>query len=445
MVPTRTSLTVAVLAAVAACAEPKTAAPEKVANADDAAHAGVTKGADAGVAVTVADASAPPDADPVAHADADAGARAEADPDANAFTLRLYGAMRKTAGNLFVSGTSLRSALGITYLGARGQTAREMATALALPRDASAAAAHAKEENAAWQAARGKAELVVANRVWIDKTVSLDARYAAMADDAYGAAPAPLDFKTKPEEGRRAINAWVAEKTKDKIVDLIPNGAIEKSSRVIVTNAIYFKDRWALPFSKSETKNEPFEIAPSKSKTVPMMHALDSYAYGETADAKVLEIHYEGSSIAMMIVLPNDRAGLSKIEEKLDAATYDSWTKALKHRRVQLSLPKWTFTSGGPMTAPLRELGMVAAFTTRADFAGIAPEKIQIDQVVQKTYVAVDENGTEAAAASGVLMRTTSLPLGGPAEFKADHPFLFFLHDGKKGTILFAGRVSDPK
>lgn len=437
MVSTRAAVSIAMLA-LAACTPAQTAAPKAIANVDDAPRGGVKKGAGAH-----ADAVAHADAD--THADAGAHAGAVAKADANACTLRLFGSMRKTPGNLFFSGTSLRTALGVAYLGARGETAREMAAALSLPHDASAAAVQAKEENAAWQAARGNAELVVANRAWIEKTLPIDARYAAMADDAYGAAPSPLEFKTKPGDARRAINAWVAQKTADKIVDLLPDGSIDKSSRFVVTNAIYFRGRWAYPFTPSDTKDEPFESAPSKSTPVPMMHATDSYGYGETADAKVLELRYEGSEIAMMLVLPKDRAGLAKIEEGLDARAYDAWTKTLKRRRVKLAMPKVTMRSGGAMSAPLKDLGMRTAFTTRAEFAGIATEKIQIDQVVQKTFVAIDEVGTEAAAASGVLMRTTSLTLGEVAEFTADHPFLFFLHDAKKGTILFAGRVSDPK
>ena len=447
MVSTRAaalSLAICGAAAGAACSEPKAPAAEKISVTDSPSRASVApepgpgsgSAADAGAASgAVADAPAAPPAISPAEQLA-----------ANTFTLRLYSTLAKKtpSTNVFVSGTSLRSALGITYLGARNATAREMATALSFG-DASTVAVHAKEEIAAWQAARGKADLVVANRAWVEKTLSVDAHFAAMAADAYGAAPTSLDFKAAPDDGRRAINAWVAEKTSDKIVDLLPTGSIDKSSRLVVTNAIYFKGRWSLPFEASATKDEPFETAPSKTKTTPMMHTTDSYGFGEAGDVKLLELRYEGSDIAMMIVLPNDRAGLAKVEQKLDAATYESWTKAIKRRRVALTLPKIKLESGGSMAAPLRELGMRTAFTNTADFAGIAPEKIQIDQVVQKTFVAIDENGTEAAAATGVVMRTTSLQVGGVADFKADHPFLFFLHDAKKGTILFAGRVSDPK
>lgn len=442
MVSTRAaalSMAICGAAAGAACSEPKAPAPEKIAVTDSPSRPPVApEPAEAHAPVTDAGA-APPAVSPPGMSPAEQLA-------SNTFTLRLYAALAKKAPgtNVFVSGTSLRSALGITYLGARNATAREMGAALSFG-DASTVAVHAKEEIAAWQAARGKADLVVANRAWVEKSLAVDAHFAAMAADAYGAAPTALDFKAAPEDGRHVINAWVAEKTSDKIVDLLPTGSIDKSSRLVVTNAIYFKGRWSLPFEASATKDEPFETSPSKTKTTAMMHTTDSYGFGEAGDVKVLELRYEGSDIAMMVVLPNDRAGLAKVEQKLDAATYESWTKSIKRRRVALTLPKVKFESGGSMAAPLRELGMRTAFTNGADFAGIAPEKIQIDQVVQKSFVAIDENGTEAAAATGVVMRTTSLQVGGVADFKADHPFLFFLHDAKKGTILFAGRVSDPK
>ncbi|MBS2019216.1 MAG: serpin family protein [Deltaproteobacteria bacterium] len=441
------ALTIAIsgAAASAGCAEPKAPPSTEGAHPDAATTVGsVAEPAPSQAARPVT--ASPDEARGRESTTVDAAAPAAPSArEADDFTLRLFGALRKTPGNLLFSGTSLRTALGVTYLGARGETAREMAGALSFPADAAAAAASAKEEGAAWEAAKGKAQLVVASRAWIEKTMNVDARYAALAEDAYGASPAPLDFLSKPEDGRRAINAWVASKTAEKIVDLVPSGAIDKSTRLVVTNAIYFKGRWALPFEASATKDEPFESAPSKKTNVKTMHTTDTFAFTETPDVKLVELRYEGSELAMTIVLPKDRAGLAKVEEKLDVATLEAWRKSLTRRRVALSLPRFTFRNGGSMTAPLRAMGMRAAFTRGADFSGITTEKIEIGEVLQKTFIAVDENGTEAAAASGVIMRTTSMPMGEVAELKADHPFLFFVHDVKKGAIVFAGRVTEPK
>jgi serpin B len=367
---------------------------------------------------------------------------------ANTVAIKLYRKARKGQPNVMLSGTSLRRALGATYLGARGATAREMANALELS-DAAKAAALAKVERAAWEDAKGKSELVVADRVWTEKKLPLEEDFVKLAADAFGAPVEPLDFSRSPDAARKTVNAWVAEKTSNKIVDLLPSGSIDNRTRLVVTNAIYFKARWTLPFSKSATKDEVFTAAGGKRVTTPMMHETESHRFAQSGGAKVLEMRYESSDLAMLVALPDDPNGLGQLEENLTADAFEQWTRALGTQRVSVTLPKFTVRSGGPMNAPLQELGMKTAFTSNADFSGIAEptagERIEISQVAHQTYVAVDEIGTEAAAATGVVMRTTSLPMGPIVEFKADRPFLFFIQDTKRGRILFMGRVSDPK
>jgi len=371
---------------------------------------------------------------------------------ANAFALKLYAReakAKKGGGNVLVSGTSLRQALGVAYLGAHGDTAREMAMALELPADAKVAAATAKADLAAWQSARGQAELVVANRLWTDKSLALQPEFVATATAAYGAAPEAVDFKGGAEPARKTINAWVAKTTNDKIQELLAAGTLDETTRAVVTNAVYFKGRWPMPFPKTATKPEAFHVAAGKTSTVPMMHATESHRLAEVSGTKVLEMRYDTSEVAMLVVLPAAATGLAKLEESLSADTFASWTQALKHQRVAVTLPKFTFRGGGVMTPTLQDLGMKTAFTNKADFAGIAEprgtDRIQISHVVQQTYIAVDENGTEAAAATAAVMSTTGMPIGEPAQFKADRPFLFFLYDVKRGRVLFAGRVTDPK
>jgi serpin B len=368
---------------------------------------------------------------------------------ANAFTARLYARMKKAPGNTMVSGTSARLALGLTALGARGDTAIEMITTLDLAPERAKQLAAAKAETTAWQEARGTAELVIANRLWSDKRFSPREDFVEAAKDAFGAGIEPVDFLHAPDVARRAINAWVAEKTADKIKDLLAEGMVDKRTRLVVTNAVYFKGRWSTPFAPDATKNEAFTSAPGKKADVPMMHDTAVHAFAQTSDAKMLQMHYSGTDLAMLVVLPNDAAGLGKLEDGITAVTFDSWTKALAPQRVNVSMPRFKFASGGPLDTALQDLGMKSAFTSKADFSGIADpvngEKLQVSHVVQKTWVAVDENGTEAAAASGVGMSVTSAVMGPIADFKADHPFLFFVYDSKRGRILFAGRVSDPK
>ena len=366
---------------------------------------------------------------------------------ANAFTARLFGKLRKTPGNLMMSGTSLRHALAITELGAKGDTAKELATVLGYPTDVAQLAAFAKGEDAAWQNARGTSELVVANRLWADKALSLSPEFSAVTNAAFGATAQQVDFAKATDGARRTINGWVADQTAQKITDLLPEGAVKSNTKLVITNAIYFKGKWASPFLPAETRDEPF-----KGKTtanVPMMHHQGSYRFAQVGAAKALELRYDGSELAMLLVLPDDAAALGKIEESWSDGSLDAWTKSLQMGRVKVTMPKVAFKWGSSLAAPLADLGIKSAFSPqKADFTGIGDaggERLAISQVFQKTWIAIDEQGTEAAAASGTVMTTTSMQLGPVAEFKADHPFLFFVYDTKAGRVLFAGRVSEPK
>ena len=369
---------------------------------------------------------------------------------ANAFTSKLYARMRRAPGNLMISGTSVRYALGIAYLGARGDTAREMSSALELPPEPAKAAALAKAESAAWQEARGKAELFVANRLWTDTSFPLKTDFTSAVESAFGATVAPVDFVKAPDVTRRAINTWVAEKTADKITDLMPEGSIDRRTRVVVTNAIYFKGKWSNPFPTGATKDEPFKTA-TKMAPVPMMHESGSHRFAHVGAVKAVEMPYDASQLGMLLVLPDDAAGLTKLEESVSAEVFETWTKALSMQRVAITLPKFAFKWGGALASPLQDIGIKSAFSPKADLSGIADsppsggEHLQISQVMHRTWVSVDELGTEAAASTGLSMSTTSMALGSIAEFKADHPFLFFVYDAKRGRILFAGRVTDPK
>ena len=372
--------------------------------------------------------------------------------NANGFTFKVLARTKKPSENALVSGTSLRSALGTTYLGARTATAREMATALMLDNDPKIAARLARAELDGWQEAKGSAELNIASRLWIDDDFAIQPDFVKSAEAAYGASPASVDYG-KPEDARKTINTWVGEKTKDKIPELLPQGSLDPRTQLVVTNAIWFKGRWEFPFPKSATKDEPFKTDGSKTVTVPMMHLTDSFRAATQPGMKLLEMRYAESQMAMLIALPDDPtpAALAKLESSLGPDTLEKWTNALSTARVNVTLPRFTFRSGGVMNTTLQDLGMKTAFTEKADFTGIADpqatggERLYINQVFHQTYVAVDELGTEAAAATGATMRTTSMITGPVIDFKADHPFLFLIHDAKHGRVLFAGRVANPK
>jgi serpin B len=369
---------------------------------------------------------------------------------ANVFTAKLYARLKRTPGNVMISGTSVRHALALAALGARGDTAREMATALETPADTAKQIAVAKADAAAWQEARGDgAELVVADRLWTDKALKPKDDFTNAAQSAFGAGVEPVDFANAPDVARRTINTWISEKTSGKIPDLLAEGMIDKRTRLVVSDAIYFKARWSSPFSTGATKDEPFKMAAGRTATVPTMHDTAQHTFAHAGTTKLLSMRYTGSQLSMLVALPDDPAALAKLEESVSADTFDGWLKALTLQRVAITMPKFAFKWGAALEAPLQELGIRIAFSGKADFTGIAEpasgEKLQISRAVQKTWVSVDENGTEAAAASGVGMSVTSAVMGPIAEFKADHPFLFFVYDTKHGRILFAGRMSDPK
>ncbi|HVH46557.1 MAG TPA: serpin family protein, partial [Labilithrix sp.] len=300
------------------------------------------------------------------------------------------------------------------------------------------------------QEARGSAELAIASRLWIDDDFAVLPDFTKLAETAFGAAPASTDY-ARPEDARKTINAWVAEKTKDKLPELLPQGSVEPTTRLVVTNAIWFKGRWELPFPKAATKDEPFKLDAKKTVNVPSMHLTDTFRVATLPGLKVLEMRYAESQLAMLVVLPDDPApsALAKLEAGLGADALEKWNGALATARVNITLPRFTFRSGGPMSAPLQDLGMRTAFTEKADFGGIAEphgsERLFVGQVFHQTWIAVDELGTEAAAATGATMRTTSLVTGPVVEFRVDHPFVFVVEDTKQDRVLFAGRVANPK
>lgn len=362
-------------------------------------------------------------------------------PGANAFGWKILAQTGKATENALVSGASIRQALAPLLTGARGPTADEMGRALALEGSPSTILAQERER---WDYARGRAEggappgidLAIANRLWVANGFALLPDFTQKVSALGATAPEAVDF-AQPKT-RETINAWVSEQTKAKIPELLPAGALDARTKLVVTNAIWFKGRWAQPFPDGATKNAPFKG--TRTSNVPTMEVTDSFGFAESNGTKLVEMRYANSQLAMLVVLPAPG-------KKPDLAAIES--TALKTQRVHVSLPKFTFKSGGPMKDALASLGMKTAFTDRADFSGIADakgsEKLSVGQVFHQTWIAVDERGTEAAAATGGTMHTTAMPMGPVAEFKADHPFWFAIRETKTGRILFAGRVTDPK
>jgi serpin B len=366
---------------------------------------------------------------------------------ANDFDFAMYASLQSRKGNLFFSAPSLRQALGMTYLGARGDTAKQMASVLHFQSDTGKTASAAKDEIGGWQTARGTNDLAIANRLWVHKGYPLVADFTKTASTAYGAGAEPVDFVGAPNDSRKTINGWVAQQTHDKIKDLLPPPSITSDTRLVLTNAIWFKGTWEQKFDKSATRDDAFMVDGKTRTNLPTMFATAKLGYGEAGGAKILEMRYAKSDLAMDVILPDDPNGLAKIENGMDAARFRTWTSAVQQRKVVVSLPKFQYEWGDSMKEDLLKLGMTNAFDGRADFSGMTTaDHLRISDVRHKAFVAVDEAGTEAAAATAVVMTRESAVLEPPpATFTADRPFVFVIRDVKRGRILFMGRVTNPK
>ena len=368
-----------------------------------------------------------------------------------AFAMDLYRQVSDAPGNFAMSPASISIALGMTYGGAAGQTAAEMKKALHLTLVGDEAHNAFGTLLRTWEPKpKQPYELAVASRLFGEQALNFEQPYLALTGDHYRAPLEPVDFKGAPESARRHINAWIADQTNQRIENLLPEGSVTSDARLVLTNAIYFKGKWKKEFDDKNTKSEDFHAATGKKK-VPMMKRSDRYLYSESKDAELLELPYEGDDLAMQILLPKERDGLAALERSLTVGMLETLDKTSFHQ-VNVSLPKFTIDPPMPLALKpeLTKLGMVRAFQDDAEFPHIAHmppgEGLALSDVFHKAFVEVNEEGTEAAAATGVVMiRTTSIhkPVP-PKDFVADHPFLFFIRDKRNGTILFVGRVSSP-
>ena len=363
------------------------------------------------------------------------------------FAVDLYQHLKDAEGNLFFSPLSIRTALGMTYAGARTKTADEMARVLRLPRDqkkAHAALGKLLDDLEKASAAEG-CELSIANALWGQSGEPFLKSFLDLVKNAYGAPMNLVDFARDTEGARRTINRWVEKKTKDKIKELLKEGDVD-GAVLVLTNAIYFKGDWAEAFEKKHTRDAPFFVTTDEKVSVPMMHKTADFGYAATEDLQALELPYKGDRLSMVVLLPRKRDGLDALETRLTAKDLDQWLTALGKRKVVVSLPKFTTTVRFELKKPLKKMGMPMAFGPGADFSGMngTPGDLFISKVIHKAFVDVNEEGTEAAAATAVIMIRGAAPAPPPV-FRADHPFIYLIRDRKSGSILFMGRVVNPK
>jgi serpin B len=365
----------------------------------------------------------------------------------NRFAFDLYAHLLRQEGNLFFSPYSISTALAMTSAGARGETADQMAKTLCLPVSGEAVhAAYAALQNDLNAAGAGGAfELVVANRLWGQKGYAFLPDFLKLLDTSYGAGLEPVDFARATEAARQTINAWVEKQTRDKIKDLLKPGVLDAMTRLVLTNAIYFKGKWAEEFDKKATRDGDFYVTPEKKVAAPLMHQTKHFGYFDGGEFQILELPYQGDRLSMVVLLPKAKDGLAGLEASLSAEKLAEWVGKLHRREVRVALPRFKTTAEFSLGDTLVAMGMADAFDpAKADFSGMSGKKdLFISAVVHKAFVDVNEEGTEAAAATAVVARMTAVAEP-PPEFRADHPFLFLIRDTKTGAILFLGRILDP-
>ncbi len=366
----------------------------------------------------------------------------------NRFAVDLYGKVRTGPGNVFLSPYSISAALAMTSVGARGETARQMAEALRLPAEGKALHEAFSGLDATLNGGESRPyQLDTANALWGQQGLGYRPDFLKLTETYYRAGLHPVDFAGNPEGARKAINAWVEERTREKIKDLIGPGAITPATDLVLTNAIYFKGAWSVPFAKSATKDEDFTTTGDKRTPVPMMHRSGHLNYFEGDGFQALGLPYAGEALSMVVLLPKAVDGLAAFEASLTGPKLDGWLAKLADRQVDVALPRFRLECGFQLKDALTALGMPLAFSPEADFSGIAEDrKLFISAVIHKAFADVNEEGTEAAAATAVMMtRSMARVPSKPVVFRADHPFLFLIRDNRSGSILFLGRVTNPK
>jgi serpin B len=361
-------------------------------------------------------------------------------------------------GNVVVSPVSVWEALAMTHQGARGKTAAEIAEVLGMQDDRPAIAAAAAALRAALAEAKGESiRLDMANRIWLQKGKALAGEFTSALEQRFGAQAGEVPFVSAPEVARGEINAWVADHTAGKIPELLDAGVITPLTRLVLTNAIFMKAPWAMPFETSATKPDTFQCGPGKSVDVPFMHSSERLVAGRVVAgdeaATVCEIPYAGRRLSMVVVVPDVVDGLEEVLGELDGDWRTKWNGAgdgdVRPRRVALSLPKWTARRPLGLSGALKSLGMKQAFEAEgADLSGIdGTRDLFVSDVVHEAFVEVSEEGTEAAAATGVVIGVRSMPPqpDDPFVVKADRPFAWAIVERDTGAILFAGTVTDPR
>ena len=375
----------------------------------------------------------------------------------SAFAFDLYRVLNHSDENLFFSPHNISLALAMAYSGARGETEQQMADTLSfdLPQDRLHPAFNALDLMLEPGEMNGDSEsfrLSVANSVWGQEDYGFLPEFLDGLALNYGEEVRPVDFRRDPEDARGRINDWVSEETEERIKDLIPQGAIDDLTRLVLANAIYFKAAWGNPFDDQYTKDRPFHLLDGTEREVPMMRQQSRLRYADGDGFQAVELPYEGGQVAMTILVP-DSGGFLEFQDSLDGPKFHRIVDSLDSKQVILSMPRFEMESSFSLTDTLQAMGMTDAFDDEsADFSGMDGRLCRmrgdicllISDVLHKAFVSVDEEGTEAAAATAVIIGVTSAEPSEPVELIIDRPFLFVIRHQETGAVLFVGRVLRP-
>lgn len=360
----------------------------------------------------------------------------------NEFAFDLYKKLAAAKGSLFLSPYSVSSALCMTYAGARGQTAAEMEKVLrATPDVHRYMGALVNEINAV---PKDTAAVSVASALWPAAGVRLLPEFVQTVRDGYAATVSPLDYQASSVKAAAVVNNWVSKHTNGRIKNIVNAAVLNKHTQLALTNAVYFKSQWAREFEAGDTRMQSFYVSKTQTVRVPLMYEQGRFRYAKIENAAIAELPYKNGRFSMLVLLPDKNASLQALEWQLSAASIDRWTSGLKERLLDLYLPKFHTESSFELSKTLAALGMPSAFGGSADFTGMnGTGGISIGSVLHKTFVDVEEDGTEAAAATAVVMLTSAAPSQErPLEFRADRPFIYLIRDHESGAIIFIGRYS---
>ena len=390
----------------------------------------------------------------------------------NQFAADLYARLATQDGNLFLSPASIETALAMLSAGAHGRTEQQMSSTLHLalpgdklhpafaqllrrwngenvPVDAPSPAGSQKpgdnpQPSPTTQPER-LYELAAANSLWVQQEFALRPEFVGLSQQSYDAAVQTVDFGAG-DFARQAINSWIAKRTRGKIPELVAAGSLSKDTRLILTNAIYFKGNWGSPFDAARTTPQSFQKSATDKLQVAMMNQQGTFKYFEQNGFQAIELPFAGGDLSMVVLISSKIDGLTELTKRLTAENLTTWIDHLSSETVNVSLPRFKLSSQFQLSQTLASLGMTDAFSTGADFSGISmDEGLQLSEVLHQATVDVNEAGMEAAAATGVVAVARSARVSTPKEFKADHPFVFLIHDRVSGAILFLGRLENPQ